>query len=130
MDTLGIHLLDLLSLCVWGIKSSIGYIAVSPSPNIVRTNVITNETTTEITEMTKALPQSVSKYRLTKYNQKTNCIKLTNIPSMKTVSMANLTTIPSIVIKKASENFALSSPTIVFPENQSDGAVTIVPEIN
>jgi hypothetical protein len=41
-----------------------------------------------------------------------------------------LTTIPIATISSASLNFALFSPTIAFPENHSDGAVTIIPEMS
>ncbi len=49
---------------------------------------------------------------------------------MKTVSKIIFTIIPKVVIKNASENLALCSPTIVLPEYQRDGAVIIVPEMN
>ncbi len=97
---------------------------------MVRIKVITNETKTEMIEITNAFPQSVSKYLLTKYNQITSWIKLIIIPSMKTVSKIIFTIIPKVVIKSASENFALCSPTIDFPEYQRDGAVIIVPEMS
>jgi hypothetical protein len=96
-----------------------------PMPIIASKNTIIMKTSTEITAITNAFIQPVSKKCLIKPSQTKNIIIDAIKPPTNTFTTVPIM-IPRTTIQIASVNFALCLPAKALPTNQRIGAITIM----